>query len=50
MVSIVPDDYGLLPVSGQLVREDELEYVIARQSKKAGLVHVHFPCQGFRRQ
>ena len=50
MVSIVPDDYGLLPVSGQLVREDELEYVIARQSKKAGLVHVHFPRQGFKRQ
>jgi hypothetical protein len=49
-VSIVPDDYGLLPVSGQLVREDEFEYVIARQSKKAGLVHVHFPREGFNRQ
>ena len=47
-VSIVPDDYGLLPVSGQLVCENDIEYVIARQSKKAGLVHVHFPRQGFK--
>ena len=49
-IKVVPDDYGLLPVTGQLVLENEHEFIIARRHARVGEVHVHFPKQGFRRE
>ena len=47
---MVPDDYGLLPVAGQLVVENEHAFIIARRNARVGEVHVHFQKQGFRRE
>ena len=49
-IKVLPDDYGLLPVTGQLVLESEHEFIIARRHVRVGEVHVHFPKQGFRRE
>jgi len=45
--TVIPDDYGLLPVQGRLVATEADEYVLERDSQKAGCVHVHFPHKGF---
>lgn len=47
-VTIAPDDYGRDPVTGTLVCTEGNETVIARETEEVGLVHVHFPKQGFR--
>lgn len=47
-VTIAPDDYGRDPVIGTLVYTDKNETIIARETQEVGLVHVHFPKQGFR--
>jgi len=46
-VSIVPDDYGQIPVTGSLVAEHAQGWVLARENSRVGTVHVHFPKQGF---
>jgi len=45
--TVIPDDYGLLPVQGRLVATEADEYVLERDSQKADCVHVHFPRKGF---
>lgn len=47
-VTIAPSDYGRDPVSGSLVYSDDTKTVISRSSPKTGLLHLHFPKQGFR--
>ncbi|MBT8152139.1 MAG: glutathione S-transferase domain-containing protein, partial [Gammaproteobacteria bacterium] len=46
-VSISPDDYRLDPVEGELVGESKQRWIIAREIPKGGVVHVHFPKEGF---
>lgn len=47
-VSIAPTDYGREAAIGTLVWSGAHESVIARKVPEAGLLHVHFPKQGFR--
>ncbi|MEM1231489.1 MAG: glutathione S-transferase family protein [Pseudomonadota bacterium] len=46
-ITVMPVDYGLVAVAGQLVAIDVDEVVIARQTPETGTVHVHFPRAGF---
>ena len=49
-VVISPTDYALDSVSGTLVGCSATRYIVARQSKEFGTVHVHFPRTGFEYQ
>ena len=46
-VTVAPDDYGRIPVAGQLVSYRYNEIVIACEDSQAGQVMVHFPNIGF---
>lgn len=46
-VKIVPTDYGHEPVTGILVGVTPTRYILARDTMECGLLHVHFPQQGF---
>jgi len=46
-VSVTPDDYGKVPVVGELVTLDLQEIAIRRVDKRAGAVVVHFPRIGY---
>lgn len=46
-VNVAAADYGKDPVEGVLIFASDDEIVIARQSERAGAVHVHFPRIGF---
>lgn len=46
-VSVTPDDYGKVPVAGELVTLDLLEVAIRRVDERAGEVVVHFPRIGY---
>lgn len=46
-VRITPDDYGRVPVIGELVGDEQHFWVIARNDRTVGTVHVHLPKQGF---
>ncbi|MFT6052059.1 MAG: glutathione S-transferase [Halioglobus sp.] len=46
-VSICPTDYALDAVNGTLVGCSATRYIVARESKQFGTVHVHFPRAGF---
>ena len=46
-VSVTPDDYGKVPVVGELVTLDLQEIAIRRVDKRAGDVVVHFPRIGY---
>jgi hypothetical protein len=46
-VSIVPTDYGLDPVYGELVAAHEDEWIVLRSDARAGDLHVHFPRIGY---
>jgi len=46
-VSIAPSDYGRDATDGVLVGSGPQRWIIARQDKELGTVHVHFPRQGF---
>ena len=46
-VSVTPDDYGKVPVVGELVTLDLREIAIRRVDKRAGDVVVHFPRIGY---
>ena len=46
-VSIAPADYGCEPTTGILVGVMPERYILARQDPQLGIVHVHFPRQGY---
>ena len=45
--SVTPDDYGKVPVVGELVTLDLQEIAIRRVDERAGEVVVHFPRIGY---
>lgn len=47
-VSITPDDYGAVPVTGKLLRLTHSDIAIKRRDEKAGDVVVHFPRIGYK--
>jgi glutathione S-transferase len=47
-VSVTPEDYGAVPVVGELVRLTHEEVAIRRTDARAGEVVVHFPRSGYR--
>lgn len=47
MVSIAPNDYRLDHVNGKLVGDAPGRWIIARENRRTGTVHVHFPKQGY---
>lgn len=47
-VSVQPDDYGLDATAGVLVGLDQTRLIVARETADLGLLHVHFPRQGFK--
>jgi hypothetical protein len=46
-VSVTPDDYGRVPVSGELVTLDRYEIAVRRVDTRVGEVVVHFPRAGY---
>ena len=46
-VTVAPNDYGRIPVAGQLISYQADEIVIARTDETAGDLMVHFPNIGF---
>ena len=47
-VEVAPDDYGIVPVAGELVRLTMDDIAIRRTDPRAGEVVVHFPRVGYR--
>src|SRR5690606_3532907 len=47
-VVIAAVDYGVDPVEGELLHAGNEELILRREDPRAGVVHVHFPRQGFR--
>lgn len=47
LVTISPDDYGQIPVSGQLLAGTAHGWVLGHNHPRVGRVNVHFPKQGF---
>jgi glutathione S-transferase len=48
LVRVSPDDYGIVPVTGWLLRLTADEISIRRNDARAGTVAVHFPRSGYR--
>ena len=46
-ISVMPEDYGMDPVVGELVYSDPHEIAIRRTDERVGEVVVHFPRQGY---
>jgi len=46
-VSIAPSDYGQVPAVGTLAGSTPSRWILAREEKGLGTLHVHFPKQGF---
>ena len=46
-VTVTPDDYGKVPVAGELVTLDARRIAIRRRDARAGEVVVHFPRVGY---
>ncbi|PTU75325.1 glutathione S-transferase family protein [Pseudomonas mangrovi] len=46
-VAIAAVDYGVDPVEGELLHAGLEELILRREDPRAGVVHVHFPRQGF---
>jgi glutathione S-transferase len=46
-VTVTPDDYGKVPVAGELVTLDLHEIAVRRHDARAGEVTVHFPRLGY---
>jgi hypothetical protein len=44
---VTPDDYGKVPVTGELVTLDLHEIAVRRVDARAGEVVVHFPRLGY---
>ena len=47
-VAVAPDDYGIVPVAGELRHISDRQISIIRDDPQAGKVGVHFPREGFR--
>tara|TARA_R110002073_G_scaffold502_7_gene4204 strand:+ start:23310 stop:24224 length:915 start_codon:yes stop_codon:yes gene_type:complete len=47
-VTVTPEDYGSVPVAGELVRLTGRDIAIRRTDSRAGEVVVHFPRAGYR--
>ena len=47
-VTVTPQDYGAVPVAGELLRLTQTDIAIHRQDPRAGSVVVHFPRLGYR--
>ena len=47
-VTVAPDDYGAVPVAGELLRLTQHEVAVRRQDERAGEVVVHFPRIGYK--
>ena len=47
-VSVAPDDYGKVPVTGELVTLETHEVAVQREDPQVGLVVTHFPRIGYR--
>jgi glutathione S-transferase len=47
-VTVTPQDYGAVPVAGDLVRLTHADIAIRREDAEAGEVVVHFPRLGYR--
>ncbi len=47
-VSVTPDDYGRVPVTGDLVTLDLQEVAVRREDARVGSVVTHFPRLGYR--
>ena len=47
-VTVTPDDYGAVPVAGELLRLTQHEVAIRRRDERAGEVVVHFPRIGYK--
>ena len=47
-VTVTPDDYGKVPVQGELVTLRYDEVAVRREDPRAGTVVVHFPRVGYR--
>lgn len=46
-VTIAAIDYGIDPVAGELLFAGREELILRREDERAGVLHVHFPRQGF---
>jgi hypothetical protein len=49
-VAVAPDDYGIVPVAGELVRLTVDDIAVRRVDDRAGEVIVNFPRRGYRVQ
>ena len=47
-IIVEPDDYGKVPVEGNLITLNRTEVSIQREDERAGIVNVHFPRIGYR--
>jgi len=47
-VTVAPDDYGIVPVAGELVRLTVDDIAIRREDPRAGEVVVNFPRRGYK--
>ena len=47
-IEIIPNDYGITPVNGELIVSKIDEIAIKRIDEKAGEVYVHFPRVGYK--
>lgn len=47
-VQIAPSDYGQVPTTGTLAGVTATRWILAREHRDTGLVHVHFPRDGYR--
>ena len=47
-VTVTPDDYGAVPVAGELLRLTQYDVALKRSHTKSGEVVVHFPRIGYR--
>ena len=47
IVSVMPDDYGKVPVRGEIVSLSAQHIAIRRSDERTGEVVVHFPRAGF---
>lgn len=48
LVSVVPDDYGKVPVVGELITLEMHEVAVYREDARVGAVVTHFPRIGYR--
>ena len=46
-VTVAPEDYGREPVQGLLVAQTSERFIVARETDEFGVLHVHFPRQGY---